>query len=191
MHKKQELAGVAFLLAAIFIALALVSYSKWDPSFFTESTYRVGNYGGVAGAYLSDLLFTLLGVSAFFIPFFLAASGVRRILQRPGRRAHLAGAALFTVSFSLVSGLTGIDFAFTGWNSGGFIGERGAGLLVRYLSHPGGYVFAIFSLVSSLVLLSPVPVRQLRQFMGRAASPALPDKKAPAPGRPGGRAQKP
>ncbi len=161
MHKKRDLAGVALLLAALYIALALLSYSRWDPSIFTESTYRLKNYGGIVGSYLADLLFSFLGVSAFFIPVFLGAAGIRRILDRQRRKAHLAGSALFVVSLSFLSGLTGLDFVFTGWNSGGFIGQQSAHLLVKYLSVPGGYIFALFSLISSLVLLSPVPIKQL------------------------------
>ncbi len=160
MHKKQELIGIASVLGSLYLALCLFSYSIWDPSFFTESTYGVHNYGGPVGANIADLLFTFCGVSAFFVPLFLAAAGIRKIMGRPILKLHLAGAALFTLSFSFLSGLTGLDFRLTGWSSGGFIGERGASYLVRYLSAPGGYILAFFFLLSSLVLLSPVPLKE-------------------------------
>ncbi|MDA8087080.1 MAG: DNA translocase FtsK 4TM domain-containing protein [Nitrospiraceae bacterium] len=163
MHKKRELRGVAFILSALYIALSLSSYSRWDPSIFTESTYKLKNYGGIVGSWLADLLFSFFGVSAFFIPLFLGATGVRRIFYPDAqkRKAHLAGAALFIVSFSLLSGMTGLDFILTGWNSGGFIGQRGARLLVEYLSVPGGYILALFFFISSLILLSPVPIKEI------------------------------
>ena len=156
---------MAFLLAAMLLALALASYSKWDPSFFTASTYQVVNRCGIAGAYVSDLIFSFFGISAFFIPLFLAASGLRRILRMPGRKANLAGAVIFVLSFSIVLGLIGIkfaiDFTMTGSNAGGFIGERAASLLVKYFSVAGSFVFAFFALIFSLVLLSPMPVSEL------------------------------
>ncbi len=161
MHKKQELIGVASVLGALYLALCLFSYSRWDPSFFTESTYGVHNYGGPVGSYISDLLFYFCGVSAFFAPLFLAAAGIMKILERKIQKLHLAGAALFILSFAFLSGLAGFDFKLTDWNSGGFIGERGAFYLVRYLSAPGGFIFAAFFLLASLVLLSPVPLREL------------------------------
>ena len=187
MHKKRELIGVASLLAALFTALSLLSYSRWDPSVFTESTYRIKNYGGVVGANLADLLFSFLGVSAFFIPLFLGASGIRRILDKARRKAHLAGAVLFIASFSFLAGLTGLGFTFTGWNSGGFIGRTGALLLMKYLSAPGGYICASFFLISSLVLLSPVPVKELMKRPGgkKTAKPEpVPDKPPRESGEP-------
>ncbi len=161
MNKKRELIGVASVLGALYLALCLFSYSKWDPSLFTDSTYAVHNYGGPVGADIADLFFSLFGVSAFFLPFFLAAAGIRKIMERQVLKLHLAGAALFMLSFSFISGLTGLDFKLTGWNAGGFIGQRGALYLVRYLSVPGGYILAVFFLLSSLVLLSPVTLKEL------------------------------
>ncbi len=189
MHKKQELIGIASVLGALYLALCLFSYSIWDPSFFTESTYGVHNYGGPVGANIADLLFTFCGVSAFFVPLFLAAGGIRKIMGRQILKLHLAGVALFTLSFSFLSGLTGLDFRLTGWNSGGFIGERGASYLVRYLSAPGGYILAFFFLLSSLVLLSPVPLKEFflparKRGAGKELKPAkqtVLEKSAPGP----------
>ncbi len=154
------------VLGALYLALCLFSYSKWDPSLFTESSYAVHNYGGPVGAYIADLLFSVCGVSAFFMPLFLLAAGIRKILDRTILKLHLAGAALFILSFAFLSGLTGLDFKLTGWNSGGFIGERGSYYLVKYLSTPGGYISAAFFMLSSLVFLSPVPLKEL---IGRPA----------------------
>ncbi len=161
MNKKRELIGIASVLGALYLAICLFSYSKWDPSFFTDSTYGVHNYGGPVGADIADLLFSLFGVSAFFLPLFLAAAGIRKVMERQILKLHMAGAALFILSFSFLSGLTGLDFKLTGWNAGGFTGQRGALYLVRYLSVPGGYILAVFFLLSSLILLSPVTIKEM------------------------------
>ena len=171
--------GIASVLGALYLALCLFSYSKWDPSFFTESTYGVRNYGGPVGAYIADLLFSFFGVSAFFAPLFFAAAGIRKIMDRETLKLHVAGAALFILSFSFLSGLTGLDFKLTGGNSGGFIGERGAFFLVRYLSAPGGYILALFLMISSLVLLSPVPLKELVPARKKTREP----KQVKQPGR--------
>lgn len=60
--------GVFWLALAMFVGLALFSYDPGDPSFNTAGAdSKVLNYCGYFGAFLSDLLYQLLGVSAWLI----------------------------------------------------------------------------------------------------------------------------
>jgi S-DNA-T family DNA segregation ATPase FtsK/SpoIIIE len=53
--------------AAIFLAAILLTYSPADPSFSTTGDgVTLHNLGGQSGAYLSDLLLMLFGVSAWW-----------------------------------------------------------------------------------------------------------------------------
>jgi|TARA_B110000879_G_scaffold104896_1_gene141452 S-DNA-T family DNA segregation ATPase FtsK/SpoIIIE len=64
---------IAYFLLAIFILIALVSYSPNDPAFMTTgSSSVVSNAVGVSGAMVADILLHLMGYLAYGFPAFLA-----------------------------------------------------------------------------------------------------------------------
>lgn len=161
-RKKHELLGIALVLGGLYIGVSLFSFSRWDPSVLTYSTFKVRNFGGIAGSYLSDVLFSILGVSAFCIPVFLVFFGLKKIFFGESRNlVQAVGSVLFTVSLSLFSGLFGMLFVLTDLNSGGILGSAGGKLLEGFLSKTGGYIFTSLIFLSSVVLLSPVSIPQL------------------------------
>jgi DNA segregation ATPase FtsK/SpoIIIE, S-DNA-T family len=68
----REIWGVVLGLAALLIAISLLSYDVRDRSFNTPSgaidTY---NWGGFVGAFLADILLQGFGLSSFLLPVFL------------------------------------------------------------------------------------------------------------------------
>ncbi|HAG70754.1 MAG TPA: cell division protein FtsK, partial [Gammaproteobacteria bacterium] len=63
---------IAYFLLAIFILIALVSYSPGDPAFMTTgSSIEVSNAVGVSGAMVADILLHLMGYLAYGFPAFL------------------------------------------------------------------------------------------------------------------------
>ena len=63
---------IAYFLLAIFILIALVSYSPGDPAFMTTgSSSEVSNAVGVSGAMVADILLHLMGYLAYGFPAFL------------------------------------------------------------------------------------------------------------------------
>ncbi len=58
---------LAFLAAALYLLLVLLSFHKGDPG-WSHSTVvdRIGNAGGLVGAYVADLLLFMFGVSAYW-----------------------------------------------------------------------------------------------------------------------------
>lgn len=58
--------GVLLLVAAAYLALALITYSATDPSLsYSGPGVAVMNWGGRMGAYVSDILLTTFGLGAF------------------------------------------------------------------------------------------------------------------------------
>lgn len=159
--KKLELAGAAYILGGVYLAISLVTYSRWDPSFSASGTFGTKNLGGIAGSYLADALFALIGPAALFLPAFMLISGARRFLGSEKYKIHLVGAVLFIFSFSVTSGMTRLVYIPTGWYAGGFAGMKVSGFLVAFLSVTGGFIMAALLLVSSVILLSPVPIADL------------------------------
>ena len=69
----RESAFVILVPVALYLLFALWSYTPADPSWSHAASGKgaVGNLGGRAGAYLSDLLFYLFGYMAYLAPFAL------------------------------------------------------------------------------------------------------------------------
>ena len=60
---------ICYFLLALFLLIALMSYSPNDPAYFnTGIGSEVENSVGVYGAYISDILFQLFGYLSYTIP---------------------------------------------------------------------------------------------------------------------------
>ena len=67
----RESAGLVLLGVALYLALILQGYDRADPGWsHSGETSAAGNPGGLAGAWLADLLLYLFGVSAWWIILF-------------------------------------------------------------------------------------------------------------------------
>ena len=74
----REIGLIGLGAAALYVFLAVASYSPADPSFgYSGPTGQIRNWVGMSGAYLSDLVLTLLGLVAYGIPLALAFFGLR------------------------------------------------------------------------------------------------------------------
>src|SRR5438067_10692614 len=97
------------LVAAIlvYIALILSTYAKSDRGFsFTGTTDTIANRGGVVGAYLSDLLLYLFGLSAWWWVaggVMVLVAGFRRIAEPDRPREHPMGLAIAGFALVLLS----------------------------------------------------------------------------------------
>ncbi len=79
----REISLVGLGAAALFLLLAIVSYSPSDPAFsFSGHGGEVDNLVGMSGAYFADLVLYLFGWVAYMIPLALTIIGVRLVLAR-------------------------------------------------------------------------------------------------------------
>ncbi len=86
-RRVAELLGMTAGLAAVAVAIALLSYHPEDPSFNTATTTPVKNLAGPLGAGLADLLLQGFGLAGFIPPAILLAWGGR--LGTKGKIGHL------------------------------------------------------------------------------------------------------
>ncbi len=169
---KEEVLGVLSTLGSVYLGLSLLSYSKWDPSFFTFAETPTRNYGGIVGAYLSDLLISLMGISSVSLPLFLLIFGIKRILGKEKQKIQLYGVILFVVAGSTLTSLVLSTFRLVvDMNAGGVVGFSLSSFLEKYLSIVGAYIFSLSGFFASLVLLSPVSLTALA-IRKKSARPA-------------------
>lgn len=154
---KQEIIGVVSILGGIYLALSIATYSEWDPSIFVFTTFPARNYGGIVGSYIADFMISGVGLSVFALPVALFIYGLKKLLGKEGHRIYIIGVVLFIVSSSMLASLITATFNINLLNrAGGIIGLILSDFLLRMLSMPGAYIFALALFLSSIIILSPV-----------------------------------
>ncbi len=154
---KQELLGVFWLAAGIFLLLALASFHNGDASFNVSPSGRIHNLAGVVGSYLADLLFQSFGFAALMLP--LGAFGLswHYFACKQIRFRWLRIAAFLGLLLSL-DGLIALRFGPASWfgepigEAGGLAGRLLANFLTSGLNTAGSLILLIVMLLVSLML---------------------------------------
>ena len=159
-RRLNELIGLLMLVAAILLLLALISYRPTDPSLNTVGGYASGrpahNWTGLVGAWVSDLLLQLEGLTAFCLPLLGGALGWSWLRSHsagsPG--AKLVGIILCLIFGPALAGLVPDHLHFMyGLPIEGLTGRLASDALVHWLNYPGACVVAV-SMVAIAVYLS-------------------------------------
>lgn len=98
----DELSRLALFASAVYLALALFSYSAADPSWSTwTTTSAIRNWMGRAGSIAADLLFQLFGLSSFsiVIGLLLAARQLGKHEEQRGVSLRYLPLSIFSVTF--------------------------------------------------------------------------------------------
>jgi S-DNA-T family DNA segregation ATPase FtsK/SpoIIIE len=162
--------------AAVFLLLALVSFSPGDPGWsHTGRVDQVSNHGGVVGAWLADVLLYLFGYMAYLFPVMVAYAGwmlTRVPVAKSGSRNdhadgfHLSARAIgFVLTLAAGCGLASLHYqagtilpldaggvlgAVVGGNFRDVLGMLGATLLLLAVFLAG---FSLFTGISWLAIM--------------------------------------
>ncbi|HQA04425.1 MAG TPA: DNA translocase FtsK [Thermodesulfovibrio thiophilus] len=77
LSAKAVFKAILLIAFAIYLLISFISYNFLDPSFLTYTKSQPANYGGIAGAYISDILLSIFGIAGFLIPLFFILWGLR------------------------------------------------------------------------------------------------------------------
>ncbi len=166
---------LAFLAGALYLSLILYTYSRGDPGWsHSAAAAQVRNAGGLIGAYLSDLLLFIFGISAWWWVALCAALvlwAFRRIetVADSDRRSYavvligflmvivascgLESLRLYTLKAELPGAPGGMLGALVGSGFGALAGFTGATLLLLMLFAAG---LSLFTGVSWLVVIERI-----------------------------------
>ncbi len=151
----NEIIAVILVALSILIFLCLVSHTQNDPSKNTNSPLETQNLIGVVGAYISDYLLQVFGVSAYFLPALLGIAAWRFFRDRafPISKIRIGGYSLLILSLAgsaeflkVISGFS----SFRGGMVGAFVEQVFASLFGLIGT---GIVLTVFFL-SSLLLIT-------------------------------------
>jgi len=139
----REVVALLLLGLAVFLLLALASYSFIDPQGLFEvwSVTMVKNWGGKTGAFLASASIGLLGLASFWLPFILvglAWQSHRRGLEHLTWVQAVSGLAFLAAS----AGLLSLAHPYISWgdgllHSGGYLGDALAAGLTSLFNGPG------------------------------------------------------
>jgi S-DNA-T family DNA segregation ATPase FtsK/SpoIIIE len=141
--KRHEIFGVLLLMLAVLLFACLISFSQWDTSLNTQS-YKLtaSNRVGKVGAYVSDCLFQIFGLSAFLLLFPMTILSWRLI-----RGNKVSSPIMRTLGFCLLICAAGITLQRVpihrtegSFEPGGVLGDFLAGVFVANLNTTGTYV---------------------------------------------------
>ncbi len=162
----REFWWFALLALALYLLIVLYTYHKGDPGWsHSLRATSIHNAGGVVGAYLSDLLLYLFGVSAYWWVLFcgaLVAWGFRRIEVVPetDRRSYVVVGIGFLV---LLMASSGVEFlrlhtlkVILPLAPGGMIGAMAGGMASKLLGFTGGTLVLLLVFAAGLSLFTGV-----------------------------------
>ncbi|MDP2239452.1 MAG: DNA translocase FtsK 4TM domain-containing protein [Burkholderiales bacterium] len=157
---------LVLLALALYLLLVLFTYSKADPGWsHSVNNAIIRNAGGLVGAYISDLMLAVFGMSAYWWVAFFGALvwwGFRRIERVPetDRRSY----AVVAIGFMIVLvGSCGIEAlrlyslkAALPFAPGGMLGGLVGTILLKTVGFTGGTLILLLLLAAGLSLFTGV-----------------------------------
>ncbi len=173
----REACLIGMVAVAIFVFLALVSYSRIDPAWtYTGSNSEVHNLVGIAGAWVSDISFTLFGWIAYCIPLALVVGGYR-IFKRDDVEWNwnasliaVSGWILFMVGISILASLhvnPQSEAANLAAGAGGIIGRWVVSLGMDAFNWIGLSLIALLSVLFGVQLTAEFSWLRVTERIGR------------------------
>lgn len=166
----KELYGILFLALGVFFGLCLLSYNPADPAFNSASNIeQIGNLGGIVGAYLADILFTILGVSAYVL---CGALILMSVMQFAGKTIKIKGSEAVAYAILIIAASTILHLRFdivtiSGHpvSGGGLIGSLLGVVLQKYLNKPGAYTVATALFIVAFFYATHISVKTFLKFL--------------------------
>jgi S-DNA-T family DNA segregation ATPase FtsK/SpoIIIE len=164
----NEAAAVVFLFIGLFVLIALVSYSPFDPSWDTASGLaKPVNLTGRLGAFFADLFLQLFGLVAYAIPALILLFGWNWIRSAPiqAPSAKLIGSALM-VSASCAALGFGANWRpiADSLPAGGVLGVLLADALIASLNLTGAAMVTAVTWIIGMYLVSKFEVSLLASW---------------------------
>ncbi len=141
------------IMSCAYMLLGMLGYHPKDPG-WSHLGYHAGvrNWTGIFGAWITDLLFSFLGVTAWFLPFIIIGPALRFMLRRevslldglPFVMLRASGILLLMASLCGLASIhlsnQSLGFPFT---SGGIVGQALSDWMVSWFSLLGSTVLLI------------------------------------------------
>ena len=157
-NRYDEVFGVLLLMTAVFLSVALVSYSSSDPSFNTATTeLQPHNLIGRVGSHLSDILFQSLGFIAFLLPLPFLLAGISKLRSRPIEDLFLKTTGFIALALSLCAAVSLFDLPVSSWanfSPGGLLGTLIAVPLMESFNKTGSILLLVTVFILAILSIT-------------------------------------
>ena len=172
-RRLSEFVGVLLFALALVWLIALATYSPTDAVWFFNSGGETPplNLVGMAGSFLSEASYQVLGIASYLFPPMLAVVGWFAFWCRPIAAAYtkLIGVALMIacVTSLLDLALGTVDVAGKSFLAGGYAGYGLALSLMSQLNRTGAFILVVTALVLSVILATQFSFSRFFSRFGR------------------------
>lgn len=177
--KRHEYIGILLLLFTALLFVCLVSYNSHDSS-FNALFYQANteNKAGKFGAYVSDFLFQVFGLSAYLLLFPLAILSWKLIRGQEIHSPYIRAMGLFLLvsATSTTFHLAPVKLSNANFLPGGVTGSLLANFLLPNLNMAGTVILLVGACLLGLLAATTFSIENvLRRFSSRetAAGPSL------------------
>src|SRR6266850_89491 len=171
-----EATGIALISLSFVLALALVSHTPGDPSFFAHGAAGPArNVVGRTGSTLSEAFLQIFGVGSYFLVVCGGWLGGRKLLGRPGPGllGSLVGLGGMLLGLLPLLHLTFGEGAFgSGIDAGGLLGSAIGGALAGSMKWLGGIIFSLTVVLVCAVISTQVSFPDVLRIVGSYAAAA-------------------
>lgn len=175
----REAVVIALLALCVFLLLVLFSYHAGDPGWsYRGPETQVANWMGTLGAWLADVMYSLLGTSALWFPAVLGFTAWRLMRSRQvtfeldmlSMAVRVAGFVMLLLGTTLVGALHFYQSdSLLPYGAGGILGDGLVATLTPLLGHAGVGLVAGALIVGGLPILTGVSWLDLIDEAGHQA----------------------
>lgn len=168
LQKRFKETGLIILLGlSIYTCLALIYYDSSDPCWSNAtSNFIVKNSTGILGAWVSDILFFILGYVAYFVPVTLFLSATTLILGNNFKEYKPMVWILRIIGFSFVIiSLCGLFSVY--FQAGGIIGSLIKSNLLNILNYLGLSLFLLINFLIGMTLMTGLSWFYVLEHLGK------------------------
>ena len=161
--------------SVLYIFISLVSYSSLDPSLSSISSLSgdIQNLGGPFGAYLSDALFSVIGIGAYLFIAIISFAAVKTLFfyhrtDRLHKAIQIASAIFLISSFSALCEFYYSGDYFPQSSSGGLVGNLIFTNLSNIFGVVGSLIFIVIFFLASISLTFSFSWLSVMDILGKS-----------------------
>ena len=176
---RRRLRDVLFIAVGamcLFVFMALLTYTDTDPGWSASGTGgAVSNLGGITGAFLADIFFSLVGSAAYLVPLLLAYRAASLLLTEDDREPvdwqifglRAFGLLLLVVAATALRALNDLGDSGLPQGAGGILGSAmGAGLDGAF-NPVGARLVAVALFLLGLTIFADISWLKVIDWLGR------------------------
>lgn len=165
--------GVSAICA--YLLLALFTYSATDPGWSaTGSGARLQNAGGITGAWLADVFFSLVGFAAYLFPLLLAYRALIILLERHKGKSfdwmmfgiRSLGLVLVMIAGTTLSAMTDQGGSGLPQGSGGILGQAIGSAFTTAFSQVGSRLILLSVFLFGMTIFTDISWLKLMERIG-------------------------